>query len=141
MLPPFDAYCRQLAELPSQFPHCQKSTLTSYTIGPFVAEVVGALWFQGDYVLEVWELLDLSTHTIQRYSYELRQGAERLWWYDPQEHPDDPALAATHPHHKHIPPDIKHHRVPAPGLSFTQPNLPVLLAEIKQLLSADADHT
>jgi len=43
-------------------------------------------------------------------------------------------LAATHPHHKHIPPDIKHHRIPAPGLSFTRPNLPVLIAEIKREL-------
>jgi hypothetical protein len=44
--------------------------------------------------------------------------------------PNDPTLASTHPHHKHIPPDIKHHRIPAPGLSFTQPNLPFLIEEI-----------
>ncbi|MEN8215749.1 MAG: hypothetical protein ABFS56_05115 [Pseudomonadota bacterium] len=35
-------------------------------------------------------------------------------------------LASTHPHHKHIPPDIKHNRIPAPILSFTHPNLPEL---------------
>ena len=55
--------------------------------------------------------------------------------YDSQAHPNDPTLAATHPHHKHIPPDIKHNRVPAPELSFTEPNLPFLLAEIGQLLA------
>jgi hypothetical protein len=49
-------------------------------------------------------------------------------------HPNDPALAATDPHHKHVPPDIKHHRVPAPELSFARPNLPVLIREIEQLL-------
>lgn len=49
-------------------------------------------------------------------------------------YPDDPALAATFPHHKHIPPNIKHHRVPAPDLSFTRPNLPVLIAEIEREL-------
>jgi hypothetical protein len=38
----------------------------------------------------------------------------------------------THPHHKHIPPGIKHHRVPAPGLSFDSPNLPFLIQEIEQ---------
>jgi len=43
-------------------------------------------------------------------------------------------LAPTHPHHKHIPPDIKHHRVLAPAMSFTQPNLPMLIEEIEQLL-------
>ncbi len=36
------------------------------------------------------------------------------------------------PHHKHIPPDIKHHRIPAPGLSFQQPNLPFLIEEIER---------
>lgn len=41
-------------------------------------------------------------------------------------------LASTHPHHKHIPPDIKHNRIPAPGLSFTRPNLPFLIEEIER---------
>jgi hypothetical protein len=45
---------------------------------------------------------------------------------------DDPSLASTDPHHKYVPPDIKHHRVPAPGLSFGRPNLPVLIEEIKR---------
>ena len=54
--------------------------------------------------------------------------------YDDFPHPNDPALASTHPHHKHLPPDIKHHRVPAPGLSFLRPNLPLLLREIDELL-------
>jgi hypothetical protein len=31
-------------------------------------------------------------------------------------------------------PDIKHHRVPAPELSFSRPNLPALIREIEQLL-------
>lgn len=41
-------------------------------------------------------------------------------------------LTFAHPHHKHIPPDIKHHRIPAPEMSFTQPNLPVLIREIEE---------
>ena len=41
---------------------------------------------------------------------------------------------SSHPHHKHVPPDIKHHRIPAPELSFTKPNLPFLIQEIEQLL-------
>ena len=40
----------------------------------------------------------------------------------------------TLPHHKHILPDIKHHRIPAPDMSFTQPNLPALIREIEELL-------
>ena len=41
------------------------------------------------------------------------------------------SLADQFPHHKHIPPDIKHHRVPAPGLNFTEPNLPFLIREME----------
>lgn len=46
-------------------------------------------------------------------------------------YPDDPSLQSTHPHHKHVPPDIKHNRVPAPEMSFTRPNLPVLIREVE----------
>jgi hypothetical protein len=38
------------------------------------------------------------------------------------------------PHHKHIPPDIKHHRIPAPGLSFAAPNLVFLIGEVETTL-------
>ena len=41
---------------------------------------------------------------------------------------------STHPHHKHIPPDIKHNRIPAPGLSFDEPNLPFLIREVEGLI-------
>jgi hypothetical protein len=41
-------------------------------------------------------------------------------------------LMSTQPHHKHVLPDIKHHRVPAPDLSFTRPNLPFLVEEIER---------
>lgn len=41
---------------------------------------------------------------------------------------------STLPHHKHIPPDIKH-RVPAPNLSFTEPNPPALIKEIEATLT------
>ena len=133
MLPAWDEYCLLIASLPDQFPSIRSSTLTAYTIGPAVAEVEGQLTFDGGYVLDVWELLDLSTRALRGYSYELTRAGERVWWYDPTEHPGDPTLAATYPHHKHVHPDIKHRRVPAPGLSFTQPNLPLLIQEIERL--------
>ena len=66
--------------------------------------------------------------------YEVWRGSEKLYWYDSQPHPTDSTLASTDPHHKHIPPDIKHHRVTAPGLSFDQPNLPILIEEIERSL-------
>ncbi len=45
---------------------------------------------------------------IQTYGYEIWRGDELLYWYDSQPHPNEASLASTHPHHKHVPPDIKH---------------------------------
>jgi hypothetical protein len=134
MLAPFEEYCAQMASLPERFASIRSSTLTVYTIGPFAAEVEGQLTFDEGYVLVVWELLDLNSRTIRSYSYELDRAGERVWWYDPTGHPDDPTLTATHPHHKHISPDLKHHRIPAPEISFARPNLPFLIKEVEHLL-------
>jgi hypothetical protein len=82
----------------------------------------------------VWELLDLSKQVIFSYSYELDQAGERVWWYDPTDHPHDPTLRRTAPHPKHVAPDIKHNRVPAPEISFVRPNLPTLVEQVEQLL-------
>jgi len=75
-------------------------------------------------VLVVAEALSFTPgrSRITRYGYEVWRGNEKLYWYDSQPHLDDPSLTTTHPHHKHLPPNIKHHRVPAPGLSFERPN-------------------
>lgn len=62
------------------------------------------------------------------------QGEERLYWYDDFPHPNDPTLASTFPHHKHVPPDIKRNRVPAREMSFIHPNLPVIIQEIEELI-------
>jgi hypothetical protein len=48
-------------------------------------------------------------------------------------HPHIPELQSTHPHHKHVPPEIKHNRIPAPGIAFDRPNLPYLIAEVEAL--------
>jgi len=79
------------------------------------------------------EEIDFEAELITTYGYEVYRGNERLYWYDDFPHPQDPELAATHPHHKHVPPGIKHNRIPAPGMSFSQPNLPLLIREIEDL--------
>lgn len=71
---------------------------------------------------------------IDWYGYEVWQGNEKLYWYDPQPHPHEPTLQSTHPHHKHVPLDIKHNRIAAPGMSFIAPNLPKLIQEIVELI-------
>lgn len=114
----------------------QGSTLVVIRQASDVATVEGDLFFSGDLRLHVLEVVrfDRTPPQISRYGYEVWRGSEKLYWYDSQPHPTDPTLAATHPHHKHIPPYIKHHRIPAPDLSFTEPNLPFLIREIEKLL-------
>ena len=74
--------------------------------------------------------------TIDWYGYELWQEGDKLRWYDPQPHPEQADLQPSYPHHKHVPPDIKHHRIPAPQMSFVRENLSTLIQEIEALLQA-----
>ena len=78
-------------------------------------------------------IFDRFPAIIDWYGYEVWQEDKKLYWYDSQPHPDDPELQNTHPHHKHIPPDIKHNRFPAPEMSFTHPNLEKLIKEIESI--------
>jgi len=109
-------------------------TLAVYTVHQTVGVTRGEIVFRSGYVLRVFEQIDFVAHLILKYSYELIYEGETQWWYDSMPHPNVPELQSTHPHHKHIPPDIKHHRIPAPEMSFTQPNLPFLVEEVEQLV-------
>lgn len=132
MLPSLPDYERLVYTLQATYPSIERSTLVVIRHGSNGAELSGSLEFSNDIVLDAWEDLNFVRKVIQAYSYAVEQARERLYWYDPQPHPNDPTLASTFPHHKHVPPDIKHHRVPAPGLSFEQPNLPFLIEEIER---------
>ena len=134
MLPDLPSYEHFIYALPQSYPSIRQSTLILIRRGAAFAELTGTVLFDGDISLTAWEDLDFERRVIQGYSYAISRGAERLYWYDPQPHSNDPALAATFPHHKHVPPDMKHHRISAPGLSFTAPNLPALIAEIEREL-------
>ncbi len=119
-----------------QFSCVQESTLVLVRVGANVAIVEGELRFENNIRLCVRELIRYIRLPLllEEYSYEVWQNDTKLYWYDPQPHPDNPKLKKNHPHHKHIPPDIKHNRVPAPEMSFTQPNLPALIREIETLI-------
>ena len=137
MLPPLEQYERLIYSLSQVYPVIRRSTLVFVRHGPAFAEVTGSLTFDQGIVLNVWEDLDFARGAIEGYSYLVTRGAEQLYWYDPQPHPNDASLAATLPHHKHIQPNIKHHRVPASGISFDEPNLLYLIEEIeRELLGA-----
>jgi hypothetical protein len=149
-------YEQLIYTLPARYPSIRLSTLVLVPPGLDTARLTGLITFGVDYVLCVYELLNFEQGVIEAYRYEMSRcrppftekplpdaaeycrasyrGKEKLYWYDSWPHPNDSALAATFPHHKHVPPNIKRHRILAPDLSFARPNLPVLIAEIEREL-------
>jgi hypothetical protein len=117
-----------------QYSLINRSTLVVIRRGLLAATVQGELELMQGFRLVVREHLTFaqSPGAIRSYGYEVWQGEQLHYWYDSQPHPHIEELANTDPHHKHIHPDIKHNRIPAPGLSFDQPNFPFLLEEIEQ---------
>ena len=97
----------------------------------------GEVFFLKGFRLRMREELDFDAGLMTSYGYEVYRNGERLYWYDDYPHPNDPTLASTYPHHKHVPPDMKHHRIPAPGISFDQQNLLLVLQEIEALIESE----
>ena len=151
-----ETYEQFLYTLPVRHPAIRLSTLVYIPSGAYFGHVEGFILFDKQIALCVLEHLTfLTVGEIERYSYEASRSdmtldrlvalsasvycaagypnKEKLYWYDSFAHPNIPELQVNHPHHKHVPPDIKHHRVPAPELSFTRPNLLVLIEEIVSL--------
>jgi len=126
-------YSRFMAELLSQSP-VKRSTVTDWSASPYTGVAEGEIFFSDNLRLRIREELDFDAGLITAYGYEVYRGTERLYWYDDFPHPNDLTLASTFPHHKHVPPNIKHNRVPAPEIRFTEPNLPVLIQEIEVLI-------
>ena len=151
-----EAYQAYIYTLPQQFPCVHRSNLVYIPSGDLFGRVEGMLLFDQDTILCVLEYLNFELRVIEGYGYEVSRSRlsphssgfpttgeycrasyllkDRMYWYDSFPHPNDASLASTDPHHKHVPPDIKHHRIPAPELSFTRPNLPFLIDEIQELL-------
>jgi len=112
------------------------STVRVWSDSPFSGTAEGEVFFSGGLRLRLREELDFDVGLITAYGYEVYHGDERLLWYDDFPHPNDATLAATFPHHKHVPPDIKNHRIPAAQISYERPNLPILVAEIESLIDS-----
>ena len=126
------AYSRFVAELLNR-PTVTRSTVVVWSDSPFTGVAEGEVYFSNGLRLRMREELDFDAALIAAYGYEVDRGSERLFWYDDFPHPADKSLAPTFPHHKHVPPDIRRNRIPAPQISFTRPNLPALIAEIEAL--------
>lgn len=134
-----DDYEEFVYTLTDAFPSLRHSTITFVRKGASLARITGELFFEHNIHIVVRERLiyHRTPAVIDWYGYEIWQDEEKLYWYDSQPHPSDPTLQSSHPHHKHIPPDMKHHRIPAPEMRFTEPNLPWLIREIEALIQQE----
>jgi len=131
--PSWTEYDRLIYSLPETYPQIASSTLRLYSTSALTAIVEGSVYLRNGLELRVVEALDFKIGRIQRYSYTVFRGGEKIRWYDPEPHAEIPELASTFPHHYHEPPDIKHNRKPAPGISFQTFNLPRLIADCMAL--------
>ena len=115
----------------------ESSTVTFVRRGTTMARVRGEIRFKHGFRLTIREriLYDRLPLRIDEYGYEGWRDDEKLYWYDSQPHPHIEELQSTHPPHKHVPPNIKQNRIPAPNMGFEQPNLPSLISEIGELIS------
>jgi len=127
-----EAYSLYVANLLGQF-GVTKSTVTVWSISKYMGIAEGEIFIRGGYRLRIREEIDFAEGLIASYGYEVYRENERLYWYDDFPHPNDLTLAATYPHHKHVPPDIKRNRIPAPTMRFDRPNLAELLKEIEEI--------
>lgn len=129
-------YERLLYSLTQDYAEVERSTLRLYSTSALTAIVEGTVYLRNGFEVRVVEVLDFKNRRIQRYSYTVYRIDEKICWYDPEPHAEVAELAVTFPHHRHEPPDIKHNRRPAPGISFTEPNLPTLIADCLALAAA-----
>ncbi|MBL7092684.1 hypothetical protein ISS22_01795 [candidate division KSB1 bacterium] len=119
-----------LYSLPNNYREIEYSTLVVKRYNRSIAEVSGTIFFKNNIKLSIKELIDFRKGVIKTYSYEVHVGGNKQFWYDSQPHPNDASLQSTHPHHKHIHPDIKHNRIPSKNMNFTRENLSFLIEEI-----------
>ena len=130
MLPARSEYERLIYTITKTYAIVKKSTLHFFSTSAAAGMLKGTIWFRNGLRLKVVEVVDFAARQILDYSYTVYKGSHKITWYDPQPHPEDPSLAETFPHHKHIPPNIRKNRKPSANISFDDLNLPALIEEI-----------
>lgn len=126
-------YERFIYSIVDKYASVTNSTLLFYSTSATAGLLKGHLLFKNGLELRVVEVIDFAANEILDYSYTIFRASKKVRWYDPQPHPDNPALTATFPHHYHEEPHIKQNRKPAPGISFLNPNLPSLIQQISEM--------
>jgi len=134
MLNSYDEYIVFLSTLLERFSSIESVEFNAYLSSATECYSEGTILFPNEIVLTFIEQIDFVANKLFKYGYTVHQAGEKLYYYDPQPHPADSSLASTFPHHKHIPPNLKHHRIPAPGMYFERSNLEFIIREIETTL-------
>jgi len=129
-------YSRYIAEIITHS-IIENSTLTVWSTSKYTGIAEGELFIVKGYRVRIKEEIDFEAELITSYGYEVYKENQKIYWYDDFPHPNDESLTSTFPHHKHILPNIKRNRIPAPGISFSEPNLEFILNEIVNLLDQE----
>ncbi|MEK7730168.1 MAG: DUF6516 family protein [candidate division KSB1 bacterium] len=134
MLNNYDEYAVFLSTLFERFIAIQEVEFNTYLTSATEGYAEGTITFSDAVTLTFIEHIDFAAKRLFKYGYTVYQAGAKIYYYDPQPHPNDPTLAATFPHHKHLPPDLKHHRIPAPAMTFEYSNLEFVIREIETTL-------
>lgn len=110
------------------------STVVVWSDSPYTGTAEGEVYCAGGARPRLRKELDFYARLITSSGYEVYQGDERMFWYDAFPYPGDTVSTSIFPQHKQVPPDIKHNRIPAPGMSFERPNLCTLIQKIEEYL-------
>lgn len=130
----YDDYVAFLATLLDRFVYIQTMEFKVYLTSVTEGYSEGTMRFSHELVLSFNEHIDFAAKRLFKYGYVAYQRGVKLFYYDPQPHPNDPSLASNFPHHKHIHPDLKHHRIPAPEMTFENSNLETVIREIETMI-------
>ena len=85
-----------LYSLVERFPSISRSTLVFVRVGATMARIAGELFLKNGIRLMIREraVFDRLPLVIDGYGYEAWRGEKKLYWYDSQPHPNEPACKA-----------------------------------------------
>jgi hypothetical protein len=86
-------YERLVYTLPQDYPDIVSSSLRLHTASRGTTVVWGNIRFRNGLELRVSEIVDFVAGRISDYGYTVFRGEERIRWYDPQPHSENPGFS------------------------------------------------
>jgi len=84
MLSSIEAYSQAIYAALDSAAFVRRHTVRIYSRGAWIGVLEGQIEFDQRLVLRVFERMDFARQRIMVYSYEVWQGQQQLYWYDPR---------------------------------------------------------